>query len=55
MLRLFGSSNRDDDALEILADLHGNGDRNNELVRLEFEEIKQQVGLLMSSSRNYIH
>ncbi|KAK7451187.1 high affinity glucose transporter [Stygiomarasmius scandens] len=34
---------RDDDALEILADLHGNGDRNNELVRLEFEEIKQQV------------
>lgn len=34
---------RDEEALEILADLHGKGDKNNELVRLEFEEIKQQV------------
>ncbi|THU83050.1 general substrate transporter [Dendrothele bispora CBS 962.96] len=34
---------RDDEALTILADLHGGGDKNNELVRLEFEEIKQQV------------
>jgi len=34
---------RDAEALEILADVHGGGDKNNELVRLEFEEIKQQV------------
>ncbi|KAL0572867.1 high affinity glucose transporter [Marasmius crinis-equi] len=34
---------RDDEALQILADLHGRGDKNHELVRLEFEEIKQQV------------
>ncbi|KAF5345731.1 hypothetical protein D9757_013301 [Collybiopsis confluens] len=35
--------NRDEEALEILADVHGGGDKNDELVRLEFEEIKQQV------------
>ncbi|KAL4073580.1 general substrate transporter [Scleroderma citrinum] len=35
--------NREDEALEILADLHGGGNQNDELVRLEFEEIKQQV------------
>jgi len=34
---------REPEALEILADLHGGGDQNNELVVLEFEEIKQQV------------
>ncbi|ESK88739.1 mfs glucose [Moniliophthora roreri MCA 2997] len=34
---------REDEALQILADLHGKGDRNNELVRLEFEEIEEQV------------
>ncbi|KIK51127.1 hypothetical protein GYMLUDRAFT_50748 [Collybiopsis luxurians FD-317 M1] len=34
---------RDEEALEILADVHGHGDKNNELVRLEFEEIKQAV------------
>ncbi|KAJ7591042.1 general substrate transporter [Mycena floridula] len=34
---------RDAEALEILADLHGGGDQNNELVQLEFEEIRQQV------------
>jgi hypothetical protein len=34
---------REDEALEVLADLHGGGDHNNELVRLEFEEIKEQV------------
>ena len=33
----------EDEALEILADLHGGGNKNDELVRLEFEEIKQQV------------
>jgi len=27
----------------VLADLHGGGDRSNELVVLEYEEIKQQV------------
>jgi len=34
---------RDEEALEILADVHGRGDKNNELVQLEFEEIRQQV------------
>ena len=34
---------RDDDALEILADLHGKGDPNNELVQLEIAEIQDQV------------
>ncbi|KAG9311678.1 general substrate transporter [Chiua virens] len=34
---------REEEALQVLADLHGNGDRNNELVALEFEEIKEQV------------
>lgn len=34
---------REDEALEILADLHGGGNINDELVRLEFEEIKEQV------------
>jgi hypothetical protein len=31
------------EALQVLADLHGGGDRNNELVQLEYEEIKAQV------------
>lgn len=35
--------NREAEALQILADLHGGGDKNNELVTLEFEEIKGQV------------
>lgn len=34
---------REEEALEILADLHGGGDQNNELVQLEYEEIKAQV------------
>lgn len=34
---------RESEALEILADLHGGGDQQNELVVLEFEEIKHQV------------
>ena len=34
---------RDQEALEILADLHGNGDPNNDLVQLEMTEIKEQV------------
>lgn len=34
---------REEEALRVLADLHGKGDINNELVRLEYEEIKQQV------------
>jgi sugar porter (SP) family MFS transporter len=33
----------EDDALQVLADLHGGGDPKNELVVLEYEEIKQQV------------
>ncbi|KAF8555782.1 general substrate transporter [Imleria badia] len=35
--------NRESEALQILADLHGNGHQNDELVMLEFEEIKEQV------------
>ncbi|KAF8136968.1 general substrate transporter [Boletus edulis] len=34
---------REEEALQILADLHGNGNMNDELVALEFEEIKEQV------------
>lgn len=34
---------REEEALEVLADLHGGGDPNNELVQLEYEEIKAQV------------
>ena len=34
---------REEEALEVLADLHGGGDTNNELVQLEYEEIKAQV------------
>uniref|UniRef100_A0A0W0F4T1 Major facilitator superfamily (MFS) profile domain-containing protein n=1 Tax=Moniliophthora roreri TaxID=221103 RepID=A0A0W0F4T1_MONRR len=41
--RMLSTSHRDEEALQILADLHGKGDKNNELVRLEFQEIKEQV------------
>ncbi|KAG8772654.1 hypothetical protein FRC16_005615 [Serendipita sp. 398] len=34
---------REDEALEILAEVHGKGDPNAELVQLEFAEIKEQV------------
>ncbi|KIY70281.1 general substrate transporter [Cylindrobasidium torrendii FP15055 ss-10] len=34
---------REEEALQVLADLHGNGDTKNELVRLEYEEIREQV------------
>ena len=34
---------REEEALEVLADLHGGGDPNNEFVQLEYEEIKAQV------------
>ncbi|KDQ08044.1 hypothetical protein BOTBODRAFT_180190 [Botryobasidium botryosum FD-172 SS1] len=34
---------RPDDALEILADVHGQGDPNNNLVQLEYNEIKEAV------------
>ena len=34
---------REEEALTIPSDLHGGGDANNELVQLEFSEIKQQV------------
>ncbi|THU80663.1 hypothetical protein K435DRAFT_972669 [Dendrothele bispora CBS 962.96] len=35
---------RDDEALTVLADLHGGGDKNTEFVGLQFEEIKQEWG-----------
>ena len=31
------------EALQVLADLHGGGDKSNELVVLEYEQIRQQV------------
>ncbi|KAG6884963.1 hypothetical protein C0995_009714 [Termitomyces sp. Mi166 len=34
---------REEEALQVLADLHGRGDKTDELVVLEYEEIKQQV------------
>ena len=34
---------REDDALQVLADLHGGGDKSDSLVQLEYAEIKQQV------------
>lgn len=34
---------REEEALQILADVHGKGDKENELVRLEYAEIRQQV------------
>ena len=34
---------REEEALEVLADLHGGGNPNDELVQLEYEEIKAQV------------
>jgi len=33
----------EEEALQVLADLHGNGNQNDKLVALEFEEIKEQV------------
>jgi Sugar (and other) transporter len=36
-------NNRESEALEILADVHADGDASNALVQLEFAEIKQQV------------
>jgi hypothetical protein len=38
---------RDEKALQVLADLHGGGDKTNELVILEYEEIKQQVNCFL--------
>lgn len=40
---------REAEALEILADLHGEGNQSDELVVLEFEEIKQQVHNTLSA------
>ena len=34
---------REEEALEVLADLHAHGDKDDSLVQLEYEEIKQQV------------
>ncbi|PCG95684.1 Major facilitator superfamily domain, general substrate transporter [Penicillium occitanis (nom. inval.)] len=41
---------REDQALQVLAKLHGNGDLNNALVRAELEEIRAVVNLEQSSS-----
>lgn len=41
--RFLLDTGRDEKALQVLADPHGGGDKTNELVVLEYEEIKQQV------------
>lgn len=41
---------REEEALQVLADLHGGGDRTHELVALEYAEIKQQVILSLWST-----
>src|ERR1700678_4263356 len=38
---------REEEALKILADLHGNGDQNDVVVRSEFEEIRVMVNFEM--------
>lgn len=43
---------REEEALQVLADLHGGGDPRNELVVFEYEEIKQQVFSSDSLSSN---
>lgn len=50
----FGS---EDEALQVLADLHGKGDKTNEVVVFEFEEIKQQVshpGTTYTSANDFL-
>lgn len=42
--------NREDEALQVLADLHGGGDKKNEMVVFEYEEIRQQVCFLTCSN-----
>ena len=39
----------EDEALQVLADLHGGGNKNDELVMLEYEEIRQQVCIVLLS------
>lgn len=41
--RFLFDKGREEEALQVLADLHGGGDKANPLVVLEYEEIKQQV------------
>ena len=41
--RFLFDQGKEEEALQVLADLHGGGDKNNELVQLEFAEIRQQV------------
>ncbi|KAG6908193.1 hypothetical protein DXG01_005782 [Tephrocybe rancida] len=41
--RYLFDTGKEEEALQVLADLHGGGDKTNELVVLEYEEIKQQV------------
>ncbi|KAH8926299.1 general substrate transporter [Atractiella rhizophila] len=46
---------REDEALKILADVHGGGDIQNGLVQLEFAEIKQQIDFdRTQSARSYL-
>jgi hypothetical protein len=39
--RWLGGQDRWDECLDVLSRLHANGDRENEVVRLEFEEVKE--------------
>ncbi|KAJ7245311.1 major facilitator superfamily domain-containing protein [Mycena rebaudengoi] len=46
---------REAEALEVLADLHGGGDKTAELVLLEYEEIKAQVLFERTEGRQVVH
>ena len=50
---LIDRSFSEDEALQVLADLHGKGDKNDSLVVLEFEEIRQQVSRLSRKAGIY--
>lgn len=36
------ANDRDDEAIEVMAKYHGEGDRNSPIVRLEYEEMKRE-------------
>lgn len=39
------ANDRDDEAIEVMAKYHGEGDRNSPIVRLEYEEMKREPAL----------
>ncbi|TNY24084.1 general substrate transporter [Rhodotorula diobovata] len=45
---------REDEALQILADVHGMGNKDDELVQIEYLEIKEQIALDQQSAKSYL-